>query len=237
MHIELTAETYPNPVGLYRENSKWHFLISSDGEKLISDFTWCGTMQTCFYNQFLLYQIICENVLGEMAAKKIPNCKKDDIIISICNFIADGHPIPDEWDENEWDEDDWEEWAEWEGLEAAEYLPFVKAFAKAYQKELLPILTRVIEAPEQKVSPELSPQSFDNRFQGKRFVVKGRFNGPSTEQIEEIIHGFGGQPEKSVTEKTDYMIYGEGVGGPFITALEHGVTFLSLDYFEDMIKD
>ena len=43
LHLYLDEFTGPNAARSYANHSVWHFLIASDGEKLISNFTWCGT--------------------------------------------------------------------------------------------------------------------------------------------------------------------------------------------------
>ena len=43
IHLYLDEYTGPNAAWSYCNNSDWHFLITSDGARLVSKFTWCGT--------------------------------------------------------------------------------------------------------------------------------------------------------------------------------------------------
>ncbi len=43
IHLYLDESTGPNAAWSYCNNSDWHFLITSDGARLVSKFTWCGT--------------------------------------------------------------------------------------------------------------------------------------------------------------------------------------------------
>ena len=174
---------------------------------------------------------------------------------AVQNFIAAGHSVPemeasgeddegagDFWgvgdnDEEDWDEEDWEdEFMEDENGQRTEEKARLRAFGETYRNELLPILKQAMAREEASAAGRYVPETFDGRFQNQKFVVKGKMDGWTEEMVKSIIEGFGGTIGKNVTANVHYMVYGSGVGDPFCTALKHGVTFLSQDYFEDMIQ-
>ena len=101
---------------------------------------------------------------------------------------------------------------------------------------MLPLFQQAEAAANPPVPERFRPETFDGRFQGKKFVVKGERTGYTAEELASILTGFGAAVEEEVTEQTDYLICGSGVGEPFRTALALGTTILTADYLEDLMK-
>ena len=71
---------------------------------------------------------------------------------------------------------------------------------------------------------------------GKKFVVTGKFDTLSRDEIVAIIEKNGGEAIGSVSKKTDFLIVGENAGSKLAKAESLGVKTLSLDEFLDMIN-
>ena len=76
----------------------------------------------------------------------------------------------------------------------------------------------------------------DNRFEGKTFVLTGSLEKYTRGEAANIIEKFGGKTSSSVSKKTDYVIAGEEAGSKLTKAQNLGVTILSEEEFEKMIK-
>ena len=76
----------------------------------------------------------------------------------------------------------------------------------------------------------------DDRFEGKVFVLTGTLEKYSRNEASDIIEKFGGKTSSSVSKKTDYVLAGEEAGSKLTKAQELGVTIISENDFEEMIK-
>lgn len=72
---------------------------------------------------------------------------------------------------------------------------------------------------------------------GKKFVVTGKFDGLSRDEIVEIIEQNGGEAIGSVSKKTDFLIVGDNAGSKLAKAESLGIKTLTLDEFMDMINN
>ena len=78
--------------------------------------------------------------------------------------------------------------------------------------------------------------SGDNRFEGKTFVLTGTLENYKRSDAAKIIEGFGGKTSSSVSKKTSYVLAGAEAGSKLTKAQSLGVTVISEDEFEEMIK-
>lgn len=76
----------------------------------------------------------------------------------------------------------------------------------------------------------------DNRFEGKTFVLTGTLPTYSRSEAGEIIERFGGKTASSVSKKTDYVLAGESAGSKLAKAQSLGVTIITEEQFNEMIK-
>ncbi len=76
----------------------------------------------------------------------------------------------------------------------------------------------------------------DMRFAGKTFVLTGTLPTYSRKEAAEIIESFGGKTASSVSKKTDYVLAGEEAGSKLKKATDLGITIISEDDFNVMIK-
>lgn len=76
----------------------------------------------------------------------------------------------------------------------------------------------------------------DDRFAGKIFVLTGSLDRYSRDQAAEIIEKFGGKTSSSVSKRTSYVLVGEDAGSKLTKAQSLGVTVITEDEFEKMIK-
>lgn len=262
LHVSMTEQSCPDRLWNYSKQSRWHFLISSSGKELVSTFTWCGTD---FFGDgpaepFWKYREIYKAVTGEEMEEDEDSdfwsgAKGVGFMAAVQNFIAAGHPIPEQeasdgygedagdfWGagdsgEEDWDGEEWEdEFMEAEDGRRTEEKARLRAFGETYRSELFPILKQAMAREETPAARRYMPENFDKRFQERKFVVKGELDGWTAETVKSIIESFGGTVGQKVTANVHYMVYGCSVGDSFCTALKHGVTFLSQDYFEDMIR-
>lgn len=79
-------------------------------------------------------------------------------------------------------------------------------------------------------------EKIDNRFEGKTFVLTGTLPTYSRNEAGEIIEKFGGKTASSVSKKTDYVLAGESAGSKLIKAQSLGVTIITEEQFNEMIK-
>lgn len=76
----------------------------------------------------------------------------------------------------------------------------------------------------------------DMRFAGKTFVLTGTLPTYSRKEAADIIESFGGKTASSVSKKTDYVLAGEEAGSKLKKATDLGITIISEDDFNEMIK-
>ena len=76
----------------------------------------------------------------------------------------------------------------------------------------------------------------DNRFEGLTFVLTGTLPTYSRNEATEIIESFKGKTSSSVSKKTDYVLAGEDAGSKLTKAQQLGVTIISEEMFNEMIK-
>lgn len=81
------------------------------------------------------------------------------------------------------------------------------------------------------------PETFDNRFAGKTFVITGEPDEYGKDGAKEIIENFGGVVRTAISGKTDYLLAGTYSGEKKLEkAKELGVSIISTDDFEQMIS-
>jgi DNA ligase (NAD+) len=82
----------------------------------------------------------------------------------------------------------------------------------------------------------LEEESTDNRFEGKTFVLTGALSKYSRDEASDIIEKLGGKTSSSVSKKTSYVLAGEDAGSKLTKAQNLGVTIITEEEFEEMIK-
>ena len=82
----------------------------------------------------------------------------------------------------------------------------------------------------------LEEDSEDDRFKGMTFVLTGSLEKYSRNEASDIIERFGGKTSGSVSKKTTYVLAGEDAGSKIDKANSLGITVISEEEFENMIK-
>ena len=82
----------------------------------------------------------------------------------------------------------------------------------------------------------LGEENTDNRFEGKTFVLTGALSKYSRDEASDIIEKLGGKTSGSVSKKTSYVLAGEDAGSKLTKAQNLGVTVITEEEFEEMIK-
>lgn len=82
----------------------------------------------------------------------------------------------------------------------------------------------------------MQEENIDNRFEGKIFVLTGALEKYSRKEAENLIEKYGGKTSSSVSKKTSYILAGEDAGSKLTKAQELGVTIITEQEFENMIK-
>ena len=82
----------------------------------------------------------------------------------------------------------------------------------------------------------LEEENTDNRFEGKTFVLTGALSKYSRDEASDIIEKLGGKTSGSVSKKTSYVLAGEDAGSKLTKAQNLGVTVITEEEFEEMIK-
>jgi len=75
-----------------------------------------------------------------------------------------------------------------------------------------------------------------NPFEGKTMVATGSLQNYSRNEIKEKLESLGAKVSGSVSKKTDYVIAGEAAGSKLKKAQELGVTVLSEEEFEKILR-
>ena len=105
------------------------------------------------------------------------------------------------------------------------------------QEQTIDLIERLKKAGvNMQVLKENSDSKYDNRFDGKTFVLTGSLEKYTREEAGDIIEKFGGKVSGSVSKKTSYVLAGEEAGSKLTKAESLGVTIISETDFEDMIK-
>ena len=81
-----------------------------------------------------------------------------------------------------------------------------------------------------------SEENEDNRFDGMTFVLTGTLQSFTRNEAADIIENYGGKTSSSVSKKTTYVLAGEEAGSKLDKAQKLGVTVISEEEFENMIK-
>ena len=102
------------------------------------------------------------------------------------------------------------------------------------QEQTLDLIARLKKAGVNTKS--LKEKSLDNRFEGMTFVLTGSLEKYTRDEASEIIENFGGKTSSSVSKKTNYVLAGEEAGSKLTKAESLGVTIISEQEFENMIK-
>ena len=79
-------------------------------------------------------------------------------------------------------------------------------------------------------------EKYDNRFEGKIFVLTGTLENYTRSEASEVIEKFGGKVSGSVSKKTDYVVAGEEAGSKLTKAQSLGVQILTEAEFMEIIK-
>ena len=79
-------------------------------------------------------------------------------------------------------------------------------------------------------------EQFDNRFEGKTFVLTGSLEKFTRKEAEDIIENFGGKTSSQVSKKTSYVLAGSEAGSKLEKAQALGVQIISEEEFENLIK-
>lgn len=79
-------------------------------------------------------------------------------------------------------------------------------------------------------------QLVENRFEGKVFVLTGTLVKYKRSEASAIIESYGGKTSSSVSKKTSYVLAGAEAGSKLEKAQKLGITIISEDEFEEMVK-
>ena len=101
------------------------------------------------------------------------------------------------------------------------------------EEQSIDLVNRLVKAG---VNTKHLEEQIDDRFAGKTFVLTGSLSKYSREQASSIIEKMGGKTSSNVSKKTDYVLAGEDAGSKLDKAQKLGVTVISEEEFENMIK-
>jgi DNA ligase (NAD+) len=107
----------------------------------------------------------------------------------------------------------------------------VNFFASPRNREILDQLLSAGVAPQEEVKRSGGPLA------GKTFVFTGTLLRFGRKEAQERVEALGGRASGSVSKKTDYVVAGDEAGSKLEKAQELGVTVLSEDQFEQLLKE
>ncbi|NOZ41471.1 MAG: NAD-dependent DNA ligase LigA [Planctomycetes bacterium] len=88
-------------------------------------------------------------------------------------------------------------------------------------------VTLAVSQPTEPNTPQI--------FAGKTFVVTGKLEKYTRDEIHTLVEQHGGKASSSVSKKTDYLVAGEKAGSKLAKAEQLGVTVLSETAFEELL--
>lgn len=106
----------------------------------------------------------------------------------------------------------------------------INFFASPRNREILDQLLAAGVAPQTEVKRSGGPLA------GKIFVFTGAMSRFGRKEAQELIERRGGRASGSVSKKTDYVVAGEEAGSKLEKARELGVTILSEEEFDQLLK-
>lgn len=80
-------------------------------------------------------------------------------------------------------------------------------------------------------------EGFDNRFEGKTFVVTGTLETLKRTEAETLIENFGGKAAKSVSKNTSFVLAGESAGSKLEKAQKLGIRVIDEAEFLKMVEN
>lgn len=80
-------------------------------------------------------------------------------------------------------------------------------------------------------------EGFDNRFEGKTFVVTGTLETLKRSEAEALIENFGGKAAKSVSKNTSFVLAGESAGSKLEKAQKLGIRVIDEAEFLKMVEN
>ena len=230
----------------YQCDEVWRFLVSSDGEQLISRYEDVekqtkeidGTMQLADMVYDFYMDMQRENTDNEELAEERAEegyVSLPDKLNSLQRFFAHKAILTNSPELSEIN-------IEPESLEFnAIYEVLHENFIyDCVTPELSQAVAEAIEAADAFAvtpAPPVVPASFDRRFAGKTFAVKGDdFGAYAPGEIERMITAFGGAVAEEIANGADFVVCGASMGKAFDDALQCGAALLSPEYFEDMTR-
>ena len=75
----------------------------------------------------------------------------------------------------------------------------------------------------------------NSNVDGKTFVVTGKLEGMTRNEIEGMIQANGGRTSSSVTKATDYLVVGEKPGSKLTKAQQFGVTVIRQEELDQLL--
>jgi len=85
--------------------------------------------------------------------------------------------------------------------------------------------------------PQAEETSTNQIFAGKAFVVTGKLEKYTRDEIHELVARHGGRASSSVSKNTDYLVAGEKAGSKLAKAEKLGVKVLSEIDFEELLNE
>ncbi len=106
------------------------------------------------------------------------------------------------------------------------------------KEEHIKIIERLKEkGVKLEIKDDGSTSVYENKLQGKSFVVSGVFKNYSRDEIKALIERYGGKNTSSISSKTDYLLAGDKMGpSKKEKALKLNIPVISEEDFEKMIS-
>ena len=90
--------------------------------------------------------------------------------------------------------------------------------------------------PENKDQKNIKQTNINNNINNKTFVITGKFNNFSREELAEIIKSFGGKISSSVSKNTNILLCGENAGSKLSKAQNLKIEIWNEDIINKNIK-
>lgn len=101
------------------------------------------------------------------------------------------------------------------------------------QKSSIRLIEKLRKSEVNFEEPNLNPM--DSLFTGKSVVFTGELQSYSRPEAQDIIRRLGGHPASSVSQKTDFVVYGENPGSKFEKAKKLGLRLVNENEFKNIV--
>ncbi len=219
LHLEISEVSHLDRDWDRTSKGVWHFLLYSDGTRLRALFPWNRIIVFSYWgscSEPLIHGIY--HALTGHAFSDLDQPEQYLVRLALEDAVRDYDPFGMPMEQLNWSAGQVEEAA--------------ASFVEAHRDALLPLVELFLPA----VPEPFAPVPSDQRFAGKKFMLKGTWKGASLKELQPTVEAFGGKVVQRMAADLDYVVCGNHAGEPFRNAQKRGRPLLPVAYLEDMMQ-